>query len=130
MVGRTAVLGAALLLGCFEPPSSAVARLEETKAEARALEVSLDIVEQRLLAGQAKVALWTEMAERHRRVSALACDSQTAHAAQMVALAEQQALKARRVKRGLVVKKGLAVKKVAAKKRLHHTGRSAIGARR
>lgn len=68
--------------GCAASPDAEVrrARLE---AERRTLEESLDTLEERLLANQARVRLWKELRSRHESVSAVACASLDQHAEEM-----------------------------------------------
>ena len=58
-------------------------RLARVAAEGRNLEETLDRLEDRLLANQARVRLWREMRERHESVAAIACASQEEHAEAM-----------------------------------------------
>ncbi len=83
--------------GCFSPPEEAVARLEQTRAEAASLHGALDEVEERLLGNHAKLTLWSELAERHQQVSEIACGNFTRHTEAMAALMRAQDAKARRL---------------------------------
>ncbi|MCI0569907.1 MAG: hypothetical protein L0Y66_04080 [Myxococcaceae bacterium] len=65
--------------GCVRPPQDAEARLATLEAEARELDVELDGVEDRLLGSQMRLHLWSELATRHRSVSALACSNAEMH---------------------------------------------------
>jgi outer membrane murein-binding lipoprotein Lpp len=76
------LLASALATGCGAPRDRA-ARLARVSAEGRNLDESLDRLEERLLATQARVRYWREMRERHESVSAVACASQDEHAAEM-----------------------------------------------
>lgn len=67
--------------GCA--PRDRDVRLARVAAEGRNLEASLDRLEERLLATQARVRLWRELRERHESVSGIACASQEEHAAGM-----------------------------------------------
>lgn len=51
--------------------------------ERRALEATLDQLEERLLVNQGRVRLWDELGARHESVSAIACASQEGHAEEM-----------------------------------------------
>jgi hypothetical protein len=53
------------------------------EAERRALEATLDRLEERLLVNQGRVQLWDELGARHESVSAIACASQEGHAEEM-----------------------------------------------
>jgi hypothetical protein len=55
-------------------------RLVRVRAERRNLEATLDRLEDRMLASQARVRLWQALRERHESVSAIACASQEEHA--------------------------------------------------
>src|SRR5687768_11693544 len=95
---RLAVVLSALGLGfsgCFSPPREAVERLEAVKREGEATDARLDVLEERLLGGQAKVQLWRELAARHQQVSAVACSNQSSHLDAMLANLDRQAEKAR-----------------------------------
>ncbi len=76
------LLVAAFTLGACGP-SGRELRIARARAETRMLAASLDRLEERLLAGQARVRLWQELRDRHERVSAIACASQEAHAVAM-----------------------------------------------
>jgi hypothetical protein len=58
-------------------------RLARVAGEKRNLEETLDRLEDRLLADQARVRYWREMKDRHESVSAIACAVQDEHAAGM-----------------------------------------------
>lgn len=86
--------------GCVAPPPEAELRLVEVRRQGAELELSLDTLEERLLSGQSSVALWSELAQRHREVSELACANQESHAYEMVTLMERQQEKVKRLRRG------------------------------
>jgi hypothetical protein len=75
-------LVAALVLTACAPKDREV-RLARVAAEGRNLEVTLDRLEDRLIASQARVRLWRELRERHESVSAISCASQEEHAVAM-----------------------------------------------
>ena len=75
------VLAVAFALGCA--PRDREVRLARVAAEGRNLDASLDRLEERLLATQARVRLWRELRERHESVTGVACASQEEHAAAM-----------------------------------------------
>jgi hypothetical protein len=97
---RTAVL---LLLtlsaGCGISPAEERARREALSAEGRALELAADTVEARLLAGEARLAVWNELVARHRQVSEVSCRVGDAHFQDMARLFEEQAEKGRGMRR-------------------------------
>lgn len=64
-------------------PSDRAVRLARLAGEKRNLAATLDRLEERLLADQARVRFWREMKERHESVSAIACAVQGEHAAGM-----------------------------------------------
>jgi len=51
----------------------------ELEAEAALMDAALDGVETRLLSGRTQVALWSELAARHRTVSEIACSNAETH---------------------------------------------------
>lgn len=69
-----------LLAGACGERASRSARHE---AERRALEATLDRIEERLLVSQGRVQLWDELGARHESVSAIACASQEEQAEEM-----------------------------------------------
>ena len=75
------IVAALAVAGCGT--SDREARIARARAETRRLAASLDRLEERLLAGQARVHMWQELRSRHERVSAIACASQEAHAIAM-----------------------------------------------
>ncbi len=86
--------------GCFREPADALARLHLLEDENQQLDAQLSRVEERLIGNQFQVQLWTELARRHREVSALTCSNVAMHSEQMLALGEHQADKARRLRNG------------------------------
>lgn len=61
-----------------------------TSADLQRLDLALDRLEQRLLASQADVALWTELHGRHEDVSAIACRNLAEHARAVALFDERQ----------------------------------------
>ena len=82
-------------LACAVSPAEERARREALAAEGRALELAADAVEARLLAGEARLAVWRELADRHRQVSEVACRVGDSHFQDMARLFEEQAEKSR-----------------------------------
>ena len=80
---------------CSISPEEERARREALVAEGRALELAADAVEARLLAGEARLAVWTELAARHREVSEISCRVGDAHFQDMARLFEEQTEKGR-----------------------------------
>lgn len=94
MTHGPAIVGAVMVLagcrfGCGEPRALVEARARWA-AEQRALDETLDALEERLLADQARVRFWGEMKERHASVSAVACSNLAHHAESVAAYEEQQ----------------------------------------
>ena len=81
--------------GCGISPAEERARREALVAEGRALERAADAVEGRLLAGEARLAVWHELAARHQQVSEVSCRVADAHFQDMARLFEEQAEKGR-----------------------------------
>jgi hypothetical protein len=73
--------------------------MAEIQEQGEGLSHAADALEDRLLADQANLLLWQELARRHQRVSAVATRTQLEHFSSMVQLMEQQEEKARRLKR-------------------------------
>jgi hypothetical protein len=71
------------LAGAGCAPPDAELRRARLDAERRNLEQSLDTLEDRLVANQARVRLWKELRARHESVSAVACASLDQHAEEM-----------------------------------------------
>jgi hypothetical protein len=97
---RTVLLAIlALCAACGISPAEERARREALAAEGRALENAADAVEARLLAGEARLAVWHELAARHQQVSEVACRVGDAHFQDMARLFEEQAEKGRGFRR-------------------------------
>lgn len=73
--------------------------MAEIQDQGEGLSRAADALEDRLLADQANLLLWQELARRHQHVSAVATRTQLEHFSSMVQLMEQQEEKARRLKR-------------------------------
>lgn len=81
--------------GCASPPEPrASARLAELKKSGLELEHSIDSLEQRFLGNQSRIGLWQELADRHKQVSAVACENAASHMAGMNRLQEHELAKA------------------------------------
>ena len=89
------MLGFALCAGCAISPAEEAARREALAAEGKALENAADLVEARLLAGEARLAVWKELAARQRSVTEVACRVGDVHFQDMARLFEEQAEKGR-----------------------------------
>jgi hypothetical protein len=97
---RTAcLLVLALCSGCGISPAEEHARREALAAEGRALERAADAVEARLLAGEARLAVWHELVARHQQVSEVACRVGDAHFQDMARLFEEQVERGRGMRR-------------------------------
>jgi hypothetical protein len=81
-VRATPILFATLLLAACGPRDRDV-RIARARAETKMLSQSLERIEDRLIANQARVHLWQELKLRHESVTAIACVSQEEHAAEM-----------------------------------------------
>jgi hypothetical protein len=90
---------AGFTLACGISPSEAKARREALEAEGRALEQAADAVEARLLAGEARRAVWTELADRRNQVTEVACRVGDSHFHDMARLFEEAAEKGRGLRR-------------------------------
>jgi hypothetical protein len=86
-------------LGCGISPLEAKARREALEAEGRALEQAADAVEGRLLAGEVRLAVWSELAERRNQVTEVACRVGDSHFQDMARLFEEAAEKGRGLRR-------------------------------
>lgn len=73
--------------------------MEEIQRDGDALTQAADDLEDRMLADQANLLLWQELARRHKQVSAIAITNHNEHFSSMVELMEHQAEKARKLKR-------------------------------
>ena len=92
---RARVLLAIVLLGasgCGASSRSANDR-QRRRLEARALETSLDRLEERLLVDQARARFWRELQQRHESVSAIACTNLDRHAQSSALLEERHRAK-------------------------------------
>ena len=97
---RTVVLAVlALCAACGISAAEERARREALAAEGRALEQAADTVEARLLAGEARLAVWHELAARHQQISEVACRVGDSHFQDMARLFEEQAEKGRGIRR-------------------------------
>lgn len=83
-----AVAGAQLLLGCGSGEREA--RRARLEAQREHLAAALDRLEARLLDGRARVRTWEELRERHARVTAVACEVNARHVADMARLEEEE----------------------------------------
>ena len=118
---RWALAGAVALMcawgvGCTHESSEAEQRLAATKAQGDELLARLDGVEERLLGNQASVKLWNEMAWRHKRVSAIACENLAGHVAGMEKFIAQQESKTRKVRKYRVAQSDVASAKVKGRR--------------
>ncbi len=94
-----ALVSGACFAGCIDPPPEAAARLAEVNQEGLQTERALDSIEERLLGAHVNLALWQELARRHRSVSEVACQNLGEHAKEMVHNVERQQEKSRHLKR-------------------------------
>ena len=94
-----ALVSGACFAGCIDPPPEAAARLAEVNQEGLQTERALDSIEERLLGAHVNLALWQELARRHRSVSEVACQNLGEHAKDMVRNVEHQQEKSRNLKR-------------------------------
>ena len=92
---RNALVALALCTACGMSPAEERARREALAADGRALELAADAVEARLLAGEARLAVWHELAARHQQISEVACRVGDTHFQDMARLFEEQAEKGR-----------------------------------
>ena len=84
-----------LALGCGISPAEEQARRDALAAEGRALELAADAVEARLLAGEVRRAVWSQLRDRHQQVSEVSCRVADTHFQDMARLFEEQAEKGR-----------------------------------
>src|SRR5262245_24167683 len=89
----------AVCAGCGISPAEERARREALAAEGQALERAADAVEARLLAGEARLAVWHELAVRHQQISEVSCRVADTHFQDMARLFEEQAEKGRGMRR-------------------------------
>ena len=89
--------GSLLAIGCG--PRDRAIRLERLAAQKRDMELTLEKLEARLTATQARVRFWEEIRARHESVSAISCASLEEHAEEMArhALPEASSLHHARV---------------------------------
>ena len=93
------LLALVVCAGCGISPAEERARREALAADGRALELAADAVEARLLAGEARLAVWQELSARHQQISEVSCRVADAHFQDMVRLFEEQAEKGRGMRR-------------------------------
>jgi hypothetical protein len=86
-------------VACGISPSEAQARREALEAEGRALERAADAVEARLLSGEVRLAVWSELAARSNQATEVACRVGDAHFQDMARLFEEAAEKGRGLRR-------------------------------
>ena len=94
-----ALISGAFSAGCINPPPEATARLAEVNEQGLQMERTLDSIEERLLGSHVNLALWQELARRHRSVSEVACQNLGEHAKEMVRMVDRQQEKSRNLKR-------------------------------
>jgi hypothetical protein len=94
-VGVRVAVAVAAVVACAACGPRQAPRRELAEIERARLEASLDLLEERLLAGQARVRMWEELRQRHGQVSAVACEVAGRHAEDMVRIAEEEASLAR-----------------------------------
>ena len=80
-------------------PEEEARRLAEIHRQGEELAQAVDTLEERMLADQANLLLWQELARRHRNVSEVVTRTQLEHFSSMVQLLEKQEEKARKLKR-------------------------------
>jgi hypothetical protein len=80
------MMAAMAIAGCARGEDEA--RRDRLALERGRLEAQLDVLEARLVVGQARVRLWRELRARHGEVSQVACQNATWHAADMARAAE------------------------------------------
>ncbi len=84
---------AAACAGSRGEPKALVEYRARWAEERRALDESLDQLEERLLTDQGRVRFWLEMRERHQSATAVACTMLGRHAEAIAAYVDQQRLK-------------------------------------
>lgn len=92
---RLVLVVLAVSSGCSISPAEERARRDVLAAEGRALEAAADLVEARLLVGEARLAVWTELASRREQVTEVACRVNDLHFQDMARLFEERAEKGR-----------------------------------
>jgi hypothetical protein len=100
-------IGACLLAvtGCGDSSEVEAARTQ-LLAERAALENALDDLQARLLVNRARVGFWTDLAERHESVSAVACASNEGHAEEMARLLQGRPEKRQGLRRQVAARTG------------------------
>ena len=78
------------LVGCGGEAGAVAARRAEGEAARARLAARLEVLEARLLDGRARVRAWTDLRERHRQVSAVACGNAGWHVADMLRAREDE----------------------------------------
>jgi hypothetical protein len=92
------IAAAALVLaGCADREQEGRARLAQIEADGEALDQAADALEARLLADRARVALWSELKERHQHVSAIATQNADEHLNAMVRYFAKQERRGKRI---------------------------------
>jgi hypothetical protein len=92
-------MAAVALGGCGPGPQEVAGRRQALGATSAELAQELDTLEDRLLTSQARVRLWQDLGERHRTVTAVACQNVEGHVQAMARHLEKQESKARRARR-------------------------------
>jgi hypothetical protein len=96
-------LGTAVLLGCSGPTDQERrARLLALAEADRDLNTALDAVELRLMRNQGTVAMWRELAQRHRDVSEVACHNLSGHYEAMARFMDSQQVRSGRIRTRVV----------------------------
>lgn len=81
------IAAALLAVGCGDGEAKRVeaqARLAEVHREGAELHASMSDLEARMHVNRARVTLWKELGQRHRGISAVACDVADSHMLSMV----------------------------------------------
>jgi outer membrane murein-binding lipoprotein Lpp len=91
-------VAALVLAGCANHHEEDRARLAQIEADGEALNQAADALEARLLADRARVALWSELKERHQHVSAIATDNANEHVEAMVRYFAKQERRGKRLR--------------------------------
>ena len=112
------------LAGCGGPSrAEEKARLDQIEADGRALDGAADRLESRLLADQASVYLWQELAWRHRHVSAIATVNANEHLQGMLKLISRQQRKKHAMRRRRIAAVEAVEVGGQARRHHHHPGR-------